>query len=86
MIPERGDGWRVPGGHTCDVDGNDVCGHGLGCLPHLLLWGGEGSGLGPRLLVKLEAVHCVTLWSLWPHGELRFVILHRRNNGLESKI
>lgn len=79
-------GWRPPRGHTCDVDGNDVCGHGLGRLSHLLLWGGEGRGLAPHLIFKLEALPCVALWSLWPHGELRFIILRWWDYGLESKV
>lgn len=79
------EGWGLPRGHTCDVDGNDVCGHSLGCLSHLLLWRGEGCSLVPHLIINLSPLACITLWGLGPHGELRFIILHRRTYGLEAK-
>lgn len=65
-------------GHTCDVNGDYVRGHGLGRLPHLLFWGGEGWSLGPyHLPIKLRPLPSFTQWGLAPHGELRFVVLRR---------
>ena len=74
--------------NTCDVDGNYVCWHSLGCLPHLLLWGGEGCGLVPyHLSVNFRPLlfSPPSLRGLGPHGELRFVVLQWRSCGLERR-
>lgn len=71
-------------GHTCDVDGNYVCGHGLSRQPHLLLRGGEGRGLVPYDL-SVNLVPLPSLRGLGPHGELGFVVLHWRSCGLDDK-
>lgn len=70
------EGWGLPGGRTCDVDGNNVCGHSLGGLSHLLLWCREWCSLVPHLIINLSPLPCIRLGGLGPHGELRFIILH----------
>lgn len=66
------------GGHTCDVDGNYVGGHGPSRQPHLLLWGGEGRAPGPHnLSVNLVPLPSLAapLRGVGPHGDLGFVVL-----------
>lgn len=68
---------------TCDVDGNDVRGHGLGRLSHLLLRRGEGRSLAPHRL----SVHLADLLphgALRPPGELGLVVVRRRGHRLDD--
>jgi len=61
---------------TCDVYGYYGNVHGLGVLPHPLLWGGEGEGEGQVTLTTLTSCYVITgsdvsgvhRWSQRPRG------------------